>query len=1255
MDSANTPPDSLGSVKHATKRKTREEDSDGIDEGKKKEKLARFNHGAGTFTFDIDKKPVDSDNKPEDSDLDADGETDDDEASLPDVIVPEADDQGATGSQLAPSLRAKNPLPRARVVNKGGQQQAGGRVVDLALATVSFGSHEPAVNNHVNSQVELTSPVRIERPLTSAAEVSKDIIPTAPLHVSKTTGEIQTANMGDRLVGGDIVSDVGLITVSDNAPDAEVSLHGDSRQPLLEDPHKTTTQVVNSTDIVEVAATQGTGNGDCQFGISEDDAEEALDASGPRPPKGCQRPSSVPASAVATPAANLVSTALSTESSSQHQPVAHSTLPEALAGQAPPHQTLVYAALPIPTQSTSQQSQTSRPGYPDASERSIPQQQGNPSQPFFSRSSPQQYEFSFKAQQQAPQFPASMHSTSARHAAYAPHSPECLSEALHSNALPHQQFLNFPEPSASAQHPPLSSSGQATYPTANFVPLYNPQDNAHSRNARQQHVFTASNPLPTHNPNITRPVQGHPPQQQGQSFSRTVDPSATGDVVHPHQYSHPHSSNNRRHPPQMHGPYDSSHINNHVNHTGAGCDSKSLYRQPPGGHTEHVAWNAYSQGPPPVVMNAHPQSPGDNAGRGAMAMAARAQPVNDHASRRAIAMTAHTQPLGDHAGRRAMAMTAHAQPLNNHAGRDAVAMAAHAQPLNDHAGRRAMAMNVYVEPPSDHVGRDAMVVDPYSQGYTGYPGQGAVNTNAYLRAPTGSMGRSAGSPNTPTQPPSGHNNRGVRSINPYLQPPVAAGRLDQGAMVIDTPTRQQIPTPQSHANPSFRALSPPTRPVSPPALLPLTKRNRLHTQQAGNRPDPSHQTGSACAVPGRGGDATVADVHQAAEDLAPRLSFMVIGAVNTLNARVDALEARVVERLNDVGKATDELRKQNAKSTPQARSPDAEHTSPVKKPYIKATGYDITQNNSENPDHPAVFKTKASWPHLRTAVRELFKKLLGIRSYKPEYFRRLPPPLTPTEIEEYEKNDVMIPCTVDDFRIDLSKPWASFFLNETARQVFLDYFMKCWEDKLIQSVNIAPGYVTVAKVAWALDKHLDHVKEKYSEFRRDVPLGVLMEDSKKKAQGTRKDHLLRRRLEVCRSRPRLFARHEEKVFKYMMQRSIVSGDETDPDVPCPPTERHPNPARVFRIIRPEWRSDDLSAFMHMLDDLYIDDYKNPIGRRRVPGNPPRTRVKSSRSEVGVVPKGLYRNFYNPNFLTSLNRAQREKLNIIDEDFDLSTP
>ncbi|KAH7919175.1 hypothetical protein BV22DRAFT_986662, partial [Leucogyrophana mollusca] len=90
----------------------------------------------------------------------------------------------------------------------------------------------------------------------------------------------------------------------------------------------------------------------------------------------------------------------------------------------------------------------------------------------------------------------------------------------------------------------------------------------------------------------------------------------------------------------------------------------------------------------------------------------------------------------------------------------------------------------------------------------------------------------------------------------------------------------------------------------------------------------------------------------------------------------------------------------------------------------------------------------------------------------------------------------------------------------------------------------------------------------------------------------------------------------------------------------------------YRIISPAWRSDEFTIFLHRLDHIYRQDWRCPLGgKRATAGNPPRTRIQSTRSNPGLAPKHLPRNCYNPTWLLSLRPWQTKRLGVVEEDYN----
>jgi hypothetical protein len=99
----------------------------------------------------------------------------------------------------------------------------------------------------------------------------------------------------------------------------------------------------------------------------------------------------------------------------------------------------------------------------------------------------------------------------------------------------------------------------------------------------------------------------------------------------------------------------------------------------------------------------------------------------------------------------------------------------------------------------------------------------------------------------------------------------------------------------------------------------------------------------------------------------------------------------------------------------------------------------------------------------------------------------------------------------------------------------------------------------------------------------------------------------------------------------------MSGDETD----------HRGPDRRYNITTLSWRSPAIRAWMQVLDDLHLST-RFTQGKRTTAGKFPHARVQAlGRNErhLDVPVKGLPSNFYNPDWLSSLDDYDRKDLRI----------
>jgi hypothetical protein len=105
-----------------------------------------------------------------------------------------------------------------------------------------------------------------------------------------------------------------------------------------------------------------------------------------------------------------------------------------------------------------------------------------------------------------------------------------------------------------------------------------------------------------------------------------------------------------------------------------------------------------------------------------------------------------------------------------------------------------------------------------------------------------------------------------------------------------------------------------------------------------------------------------------------------------------------------------------------------------------------------------------------------------------------------------------------------------------------------------------------------------------------------------------------------------------------MSRAVLSGDESD----------HEQGTRLgqsrYSIVNEAWRSNELVVWLRTIDLLACGE---KWGGRNIArqGNSRRIRTHSTRSTDGIAISGLPVNCYDPEWLSSLKRYQRDKLDV----------
>ncbi|TCD61573.1 hypothetical protein EIP91_008247 [Steccherinum ochraceum] len=357
----------------------------------------------------------------------------------------------------------------------------------------------------------------------------------------------------------------------------------------------------------------------------------------------------------------------------------------------------------------------------------------------------------------------------------------------------------------------------------------------------------------------------------------------------------------------------------------------------------------------------------------------------------------------------------------------------------------------------------------------------------------------------------------------------------------------------------------------------------------------------------------------------------------------------------------------------RSTTPSRQRRAGSRRPSVPSTIAEGSESETDE-DLPARKANDGDFPRLRRAIRETVVSLFG-HTTTPSNLREFWPPLTDSEVTAIADGapDAII-VTEETFRIDLSRGWKTCELNQNARSVFIKHFLAVADGGGFARLQLPARLLDSRIIGDALDAHVGTLRRKVNG-KQDVQ-SVLVAYILKRMQA-RRGSTWESRAGVLSSRG--LTRH---LGMFMRTRPChMSGDETD----APDSERqrrklarkdHPC---LFIIIDVEWRSEEFKNFCRLLDLIYRDDWADPLGRPgivtiqqqllvdlglsrravRTKGQPPRTRVdragQGGKIAAGAVPKNLYRNCYNADWLAALPEWRREELRIIDEDFDFTIP
>ncbi|KAF4579453.1 hypothetical protein EYR40_000378 [Pleurotus pulmonarius] len=235
-----------------------------------------------------------------------------------------------------------------------------------------------------------------------------------------------------------------------------------------------------------------------------------------------------------------------------------------------------------------------------------------------------------------------------------------------------------------------------------------------------------------------------------------------------------------------------------------------------------------------------------------------------------------------------------------------------------------------------------------------------------------------------------------------------------------------------------------------------------------------------------------------------------------------------------------------------------------------------------------------------------------------------------------------------DLRLDLdTTQWRSSVWNKAASHLVANEFIK--EDEY-ECKN-------VKLVRKAFMSHLAQLRNRFvTQLRAQLPPDDAVElelvqaakhlrrENRRRALRDRRSKAIERMMQGLPNGARL---EQLSRFKYIMQHmshEVMSGDESDNDM------------GVFAIKVLPWRSKDTKVlnWFRTLDHLYLSTRFTSADKPKS-GPFPHKRVVTSRIDhESSPPKGLPKNFYDPNYLSSLDAQEREQLEIRDA-VDLSFP
>ncbi|KAI6145145.1 hypothetical protein BKA82DRAFT_20809 [Pisolithus tinctorius] len=308
----------------------------------------------------------------------------------------------------------------------------------------------------------------------------------------------------------------------------------------------------------------------------------------------------------------------------------------------------------------------------------------------------------------------------------------------------------------------------------------------------------------------------------------------------------------------------------------------------------------------------------------------------------------------------------------------------------------------------------------------------------------------------------------------------------------------------------------------------------------------------------------------------------------------------------------------------------------VENPVIQNSRYAFTHYNSE-------------WLTFhQQLIQKHFLQLLHISDYS--CLDQLLPPPSDDENLAFNRHDPgRIKITPNDFHINLLHSCRMPFNTEAICVFAKDFNRKVEESKWYSFPTPPPAhFLQLEYIELSLYLHLHYVKDVYTNLKKSEEMHCTrLRRATHSTHKTRVHHRLYLHALPYLTCPKLYTSRADCVTNddelivhndliQLIGSQGVSSDELDTDS---------NGHKVYLIIPPAWRSEELANLMCTIDSMIISNHWPRVGHRSVRGQEPRHQVPSNLiNEDAVAPLGLPLNCYKGSWLTSLLPNKRQKLN-----------